>query len=45
VADFTAIGMMWSAPHLVVVHPAIPARSLDSFIAYARVRPGELSYG
>ena len=38
--DFTAIGMMWSAPHLVVVHPAIPARSL-----YARARPGELSYG
>ena len=42
--DFTAIGMM-SAPHLVVVHPAIPARSLDSFIAHARARPGELSYG
>jgi tripartite-type tricarboxylate transporter receptor subunit TctC len=45
VADFVAIGMMWSAPHLVVVHPAIPARSLDSFITYARARPGELSYG
>ena len=45
VTDFAAIGMMWSAPHLVVVHPAIPARSLDSFIAYARARPGELSYG
>ena len=42
--DFTAIGMM-SAPHLVVVHTAIPARSPDSFIAYARARPGELSYG
>jgi tripartite-type tricarboxylate transporter receptor subunit TctC len=45
VADFAAIGMMWSAPHLVVVHPAIPAQSLESFIAYARTRPGELSYG
>jgi tripartite-type tricarboxylate transporter receptor subunit TctC len=44
-ADFTAIGMMWSAPHLVVVHPAIPARSLDGFIAYARAHPGELSFG
>src|SRR5215475_13501465 len=43
--DFTAIGMMWSAPHLVVVHPAIPAPSLDSFVTYARARPGELSYG
>ncbi len=37
--------MMWSAPQLVVVHPAIPARTLDSFIAYARARPGKLSYG
>src|SRR5690242_12825179 len=35
-ADFAAIGMMWSAPHLVVVHPAVPALSVDSFIAYAR---------
>src|SRR6516165_7574788 len=34
--DFNAIGMMWSAPHLVVVHPAIPARSLDTFITYVR---------
>jgi tripartite-type tricarboxylate transporter receptor subunit TctC len=44
-ADFAAIGMMWSAPHLVVVHPAMPARSLDGFVAYARAHPGELSYG
>jgi tripartite-type tricarboxylate transporter receptor subunit TctC len=44
-ADFAVIGMMWSAPHLVVVHPAIPARSLDGFIAYAGARPGALSYG
>jgi tripartite-type tricarboxylate transporter receptor subunit TctC len=43
--DFVAIGMMWSAPHLAIIHPAIPARSLESFIAYARARPGELSYG
>jgi tripartite-type tricarboxylate transporter receptor subunit TctC len=43
--DFTDVGMMWSAPHLVAVHPAIPARSLDGFVTYARARPGELSYG
>ena len=45
VADFAAIGMMWSAPHLVAVNPAVPAQSLDAFIAYARAHPGELSYG
>src|ERR1700746_2518477 len=43
--DFAAIGMMWSAPHLLAVHPSLPARSLEAFVAYARAHPGELSYG
>jgi tripartite-type tricarboxylate transporter receptor subunit TctC len=45
VADFAPIAMMWSAPHLLVVHPSVPARSLEEFIAYARAHPGLLSYG
>jgi tripartite-type tricarboxylate transporter receptor subunit TctC len=44
-ADFAAVAMMWSAPHLLVVHPSVPARSLEEFIAYARAHPGLLSYG
>jgi tripartite-type tricarboxylate transporter receptor subunit TctC len=44
-ADFAAIGMMWSAPHLVVIHPALPVQSLEAFVAYARAHAGELSYG
>jgi tripartite-type tricarboxylate transporter receptor subunit TctC len=44
-ADFVTIGMMWSAPHLVVIHPALPAQSLEAFVAYARAHAGELSYG
>jgi len=44
-ADFAAIGMMWSAPHLVVVHPALPVQSLEAFVAYARAHARELSYG
>jgi tripartite-type tricarboxylate transporter receptor subunit TctC len=43
--DFAPIAMMWSAPHLLVVHPSVPARSLDEFVAYARAHPGLLSYG
>jgi tripartite-type tricarboxylate transporter receptor subunit TctC len=44
-ADFAAVGIMWSAPHLVAVHPSVPAHSLQEFIGYARAHPGELSYG
>ena len=44
-ADFAPIAMMWSAPHLLVVHPSVPARSLDEYIAYARAHPALLSYG
>jgi tripartite-type tricarboxylate transporter receptor subunit TctC len=43
--DFATIGMMWQAPHLLVVNPSLPAHSLDTFVAYARADPGKLSYG
>jgi tripartite-type tricarboxylate transporter receptor subunit TctC len=42
-ADFAAVAMMWEAPHLLVVHPLVPAKSLPEFIAYARTN--KLSYG
>ena len=44
-ADFASIAMMWEAPHLLVVHPSVPADTLEAFIAYARAHPGELNYG
>ena len=44
-ADFAAIAIMWEAPHLLVVHPSVPASSLDAFVAYARVNSAKLSYG
>lgn len=43
--DFASIAMMWEAPHLLVVHPSVPADSLEAFIAYARAHPGALNYG
>jgi tripartite-type tricarboxylate transporter receptor subunit TctC len=42
-ADFAPIAMMWEAPHLLVVHPSVPAQTLPEFIAYAR--SNKLSYG
>lgn len=32
-------------PHLLVVHPSLPIRSVKELIEFARARPGQLSYG
>lgn len=45
IKDFTAITMVADVPNLFVVHPSVPARSVSEFVAYARARPGQLSYG
>jgi tripartite-type tricarboxylate transporter receptor subunit TctC len=45
IRDFTAISMVAMVPNVMVVHPSIPAKSVNDFIAYARARPGQLSFG
>jgi len=45
VRDFVAIGMVASAPNVLVVNTALPARSIKDLIALARAKPGSLSYG
>lgn len=42
--DFSAIALLVSAPNLIVVHPAIPVKSLKELIAYAKTVPGGLPY-
>ncbi len=42
--EFDPIGMMASAPFILVVHPSLPARSLKEFIALARSRPGQMAF-
>jgi len=43
-ADITAVAHVASITNVLVVTPAIPARSAPEFARYARVRPGELNY-
>lgn len=44
-ADFMPISMLATSSTSIVVHPDVPARTLAEFIAYAKSRPGKLSYG
>jgi tripartite-type tricarboxylate transporter receptor subunit TctC len=42
--DFAPISLIAVTPYLLVVNPAVPARSLKEFIELARSRPGQLNY-
>ena len=43
--DFSHIALFGGPPSVLAVHPALPVRDLRSFIAFARSKPGELTYG
>jgi tripartite-type tricarboxylate transporter receptor subunit TctC len=45
VKDFAPITRIAIAPHVLLVHPSLPARSLKEFLALARTRPDQLNYG
>jgi tripartite-type tricarboxylate transporter receptor subunit TctC len=45
VKDFAAISLMCSSPHVLAVHPSVPASTVKEFIALVKARPGTLSYG
>jgi tripartite-type tricarboxylate transporter receptor subunit TctC len=44
VKDFAPIGLMAVSPYLLVVNPALPAKTLQEFVALARKQPGKLNY-
>jgi tripartite-type tricarboxylate transporter receptor subunit TctC len=44
VADFAPVALVATAPNVMVVNPAVPARTVAEFIAYAKANPGKLNY-
>src|SRR5918999_2921686 len=43
--DLAPVTLVASAPLLLVVHPSIPAKSVQEFIAYTKANPGKLNFG
>jgi tripartite-type tricarboxylate transporter receptor subunit TctC len=43
--DFTPISLVETSPFVLVINPALSARSVPEFIAFARSRPGKTTYG
>jgi tripartite-type tricarboxylate transporter receptor subunit TctC len=43
--DFAAVTNVASGPQAIVVHPSFPTRTLKEFIALAKSKPRELTYG
>jgi tripartite-type tricarboxylate transporter receptor subunit TctC len=44
VKDFAPITLAARVPQILVVHPALPAKSVSDLIALAEQRPGEINY-
>jgi tripartite-type tricarboxylate transporter receptor subunit TctC len=42
--DFTPLGLLGGGPYLMVIHPAIPAKTVKEFVAWTKARPGQVSY-
>ena len=42
---FLPIVQLTTQPYVLIVHPSVPVKSVKELIAYAKSRPGTLSYG
>jgi len=45
IGDFSPITVAATAPNVLVINPSVPAKDVREFIAYAKSKPGELTYG
>jgi tripartite-type tricarboxylate transporter receptor subunit TctC len=44
IRDLAPVGSFGIAPHVMVVNPTVPARTVGEFIAYAKANPDRISY-
>jgi tripartite-type tricarboxylate transporter receptor subunit TctC len=44
IRDFTAVAHIGTVDYVLMVNPALPAKTVAEFIAYAKANPGKLNY-
>jgi tripartite-type tricarboxylate transporter receptor subunit TctC len=44
VKDFTPVSLVATIPFAMIVHPSVPANTVQEFVALARAKPGTLNY-
>jgi len=44
IRDFSSVAMVAVSPHVIAVHPSVPARTLQELVALAKKEPGKLNY-
>ena len=42
--DFAPVGLISIGPFVLIIHPSVPARTVQELIALARAQPGRLNY-
>jgi tripartite-type tricarboxylate transporter receptor subunit TctC len=43
--DFIPVTLLAKVPNVFVIHPDVPAKNFQEFVAYVKAHPGQLNYG
>lgn len=44
IKDFANLAMLGRQPNVVVVHPSLPVKNMQEFVAYLKARPGQVNF-
>jgi tripartite-type tricarboxylate transporter receptor subunit TctC len=44
IRDFAPVAMLVVSPHVLCIHPSVPAKTMKEFVEYVRANPGKVNY-